>query len=97
MAWGRAALDAGLSPRALEREYFALLRECKAYPGRPWGEAVSCWSRFVSGWSSRALDEALRQLLAADAAAKETRVTSDQQLLTTLVLALCVADRRAAA
>jgi len=97
MAWGRAALDAGLSPRSLEREYFALLRECKAYPGRPWGEAVSCWSRFVSGWSSRALDEALRQLLATDAAAKETRVTSDQQLLTTLVLALCAADRRAAA
>ncbi|HSA55276.1 MAG TPA: DNA polymerase III subunit delta [Gemmatimonadaceae bacterium] len=97
MAWGRAALDGGLSPRALEREYFTLLRECKVYPGRPWGEAVTGWSRFVPGWSSRALDEALRRILAADAAAKETRVTSDQQVLTTLVLTLCAADRRAAA
>lgn len=97
MAWGRAALDSGLSPRAVGREYYTLMKECKVYPGRPWGEAVSCWTRFVSGWSAHALDRALRDLLAADTAAKETRVASDQQLLTTLVLTLCASGQRAAA
>ena len=97
MAWGRAALDRGLSPRALGREYFTLLKECKVYPGRPWGEAVSSWTRFVPTWSAQALEEALRLLLVADTAAKETRVASDQQLLTTLVLTLCASGHRAAA
>lgn len=97
LAWGRAALDRGVSPRSLGREYFALMKECKVYPGRPWGEAVSCWTRTVADWSAPALDEALWHLLAADTAAKETRVASDQQLLTTLVLALCVSGHRAAA
>lgn len=97
LAWGRAALDGGVSPRALGREYFTLMKECKVYPGRPWGEAVSSWTRFVSDWSAQALDEALHHLLVADTAAKETRVASDQQLLISLVLILCASGHRAAA
>jgi DNA polymerase-3 subunit delta len=97
LAWGRAALDRGVSPRALERDYWTLLKESKIFPGRPWKDAVMCWCRSVSGWSAPALRDALRALLAADTAAKETRVTSDQQLLTTVVLSLCAPANRAAA
>lgn len=97
IAWGQAARARGMAPGALEREYYALLRDSRVYPGRAWSEAVRCWSRAVPRWTPRALDAALRHLLLADAAAKETRVTSDQQLLTSLVLSLCAVDRRAAA
>ena len=47
-------------------------------------------------WTAAELDAALAALLAADAALKETRLSSDEQLLTTLVLALCAPARRAA-
>jgi hypothetical protein len=44
------------------------------------------------------VEAALAALLSADAALKETRLSSDEQLLTTLVLTLCAAgtSRRAA-
>lgn len=97
VAWGRAARDRGVGPGALEREYYALLRESKVYPGRPWGEAVASWSRASQQWNRRDLDDALRLLLAADVAAKETRVSTDEQFIGTLVLSLCAIGRRAAA
>lgn len=97
IAWGQAARRRHRSPGALEREYFNLLRESKVYPGRPWGEAVRAWTRAIPKWSAPALDQALRHLLTADANAKETRVTTDEQLVTAIVLTLCAVERRAAA
>ncbi len=46
--------------------------------------------RFVSGWSVADLDAALDALLEADAGLKNTKVSTEDQLLTGLVLALCV-------
>lgn len=97
LAWGQAAQARGMRPGALERDYFNLLRESKVYPGRPWGEAVRSWVRAVPLWTPAALDQALRHLLIADANAKETRVTTDEQLVTAIVLALCALEQRAAA
>ena len=98
MGYGVAARESGVPARALFNEYMALLKESGAFPGRPWGEAVTAWSRNTDRWSSPAIDVALAALLEADAALKETRLSSDEQILTTLVLALCGADssRRAA-
>lgn len=85
-----AAGRAGHTPASrLGGEYFALLKETGAYPGRPWGEAVSAWVRATDRWTLPALDRALDALLAADAALKDTRVSSDEQLLASLVLSLC--------
>lgn len=90
LAWGEAARTAGLSPGRLEGEYFNLLRRTGgAYTGRPWGEAVKAWAAVTDRWSAPALDAALDALLAADVALKETRVSSDLQILGTLVLTLC--------
>lgn len=97
VAWGRAARDRGVGAGSLEREYYALLRESKVYPGRPWGEAVASWSRASQQWSARELDDALHLLLAADVAAKESRLSSDEQFIETVVLALCAVGPRAAA
>ena len=89
IAWARATRDRGVPPAGVERGLYALLKEGKAFPGRPWKDAVGCWLRASQQWSSRELEGALDDLLAADTAAKEARVSSEEQLLSSLVLALC--------
>jgi DNA polymerase III subunit delta len=74
-------------------DYFELLKSGKAFPMRPWGEAARAWSAAERYWDDEAIDAALDALLAADIALKETRLSSDTQLLTNLVLALCGAER----
>jgi DNA polymerase-3 subunit delta len=98
LAWGKAMRAQGTPAARLEQEYFALLKEGGAYPGRPWGEATRAWARAVDRWTPAALDQALDLLLAADVALKETRLSSDEQLLASLVLSLCAAgaERQAA-
>jgi DNA polymerase-3 subunit delta len=98
MAYGAAARANGLPPRALFNEYMTLLKESGAFPGRPWGDAVAAWVRNTDRWTVSELDAALSALLSADAALKETRLSSDEQLLISLVLTLCGAGstRRAA-
>ena len=89
LAYGAAARARGTPARALYSEFMNLLKETGAFPGRPWGEAVSAWSRHSEHWSADALDAALESLLLADEAFKETKISSDEQLLESLVLALC--------
>ena len=98
LAYGEAARARGIQPRSLYNEFMALLKETGAFPGRPWGEAVNAWAKYSDRWSASALDSALAALLAVDEALKETKISSDEQLLTSLVLALCGAgsSRRAA-
>jgi DNA polymerase III subunit delta len=97
LAWARAARDRGFPAIGIERELFNLLKESSAYPGRAWGEAVSAWSRALGGWKAPELEAAIDALLAADYALKESRLSSDEQVIASLVLTLCGAPRRAAA
>jgi DNA polymerase-3 subunit delta len=96
LAWGEAMRrERGLSAGRLASEYFTFLKSGGgAFTGRPWGEAVKAWAGYVGRWDAASLDAALAQLLATDIALKETRVSSDEQLLTTLVLALCAGEQR---
>ena len=97
LGFAEATLASGSSPRGLFNELMALLKDTGAFPFRPWGEAVNTWAKNASRWTAAELDSGLHALLAADAALKETRLSSPEQLLTTLVLALCTqATRRAA-
>jgi len=98
LAWGRAQRDRGTSAGRLASEFFNLLKESSsAYTGRSWGEAVRSWAGAVDRWSADDLDRALDELLRADSTLKDSRVSSDEQLLTNLVLSLCGAPRRRAA
>ena len=97
IAWGRAARERGLPQHALEGEFFTLLRESRAYPGRAWGEAVKAWARAMPLWDDASLAHALDALLEADHAAKETRLSSEEQLLSNVILAICGVAREAAA
>lgn len=97
VAWGQARRADGATPGMLATEFFGLLKEqAGAYTGRSWGDAARAWAGAVDLWSAPALDRALALLLDADAALKETRLSSDEQLLTTLVLALCALPGRGA-
>ncbi|MEJ7809279.1 MAG: DNA polymerase III subunit delta [Gemmatimonadaceae bacterium] len=82
--------DRGVPASRLEGELFNLLRSAPGtFTGRPWGEATKSWSASVGSWSAASLEAALEALLAADIAFKETRLSSDEQLLSTLVLSIC--------
>jgi DNA polymerase-3 subunit delta len=97
ISWGRARLDEGLSRARLAQEYFDLLKETGAFTGRSWGSATAVWARAAERWTREALNRALDSLLEADVALKESRVSSEEQLLATVVLSLCAADERNAA
>lgn len=92
LAWGRAAREEGMSASQLEREFFNLLREGKAFPGRSWGEATKAWARSLPRWNAAALDYSLHALIAADVALKETTVATEEQIVSTCLLAMCASD-----
>jgi DNA polymerase-3 subunit delta len=92
IAWGRAKMDDGLPLGRLEGEFFNLLKSTGAFPMRPWGAAAKAWARAVPQWSAVACDRAIDALLAADVALKETRVSSEEQILASTVLAVCAVE-----
>jgi DNA polymerase-3 subunit delta len=100
IGWARHARDRGLPAQRLESEFYGLLKETNAFPMRPWGDAVKCWARNVAKWDAASIEQALTVLLAADRAAKDTRLSSDEQLVASVVCALCApspSTRRAVA
>lgn len=99
IGWLLAARDRGLAQHQFERELFGLLKENpSSVAGRPWGEAVKAWVHALRHWDAQAVDRAVTLLLAADVALKDTRISSEEQLLTSLLLAMTAGrSRRAAA
>lgn len=94
LAYGRARRDAGIPTNRLATEYFAFLKATGGYPGRPWGEAASAWTKVTDQWSAGACERALALLLEADMALKDTTVSNVEQTLTSLVLSLCALRTR---
>jgi DNA polymerase-3 subunit delta len=89
IGWGCAARARGLSASRLESEYFTLLKEGgSVYTGRPWGDAVKCWARAVPKWTAADVTRALPHLYAADATLKDTRISSEEQIIVSLLLAI---------
>jgi DNA polymerase-3 subunit delta len=95
IGWAQAARQRGTSASRLSGELYSLLKESgSVYTGRSWGEFVSTCARASDLWAPRVIDDALRALLEADAALKGPRISSDEQLLSNLVLTLCGATTR---
>ncbi len=95
IGWAQAARERGTSPAKLSGDLFSLLKESgSVYTGRSWGEFVSTCARASDVWTTQNVDDALNALLAADAALKGTRLSSDEQLLSTLVFSLCDGPQR---
>ena len=88
----------GTAPRQITSDLYAMLGEQRsAVVGRPWGEAVSAWTRHANVWNEPAVMCALALLYDADRAMKESGLSSDEQSMATLVLAICHQRRSRAA
>ncbi|MBC8086652.1 MAG: DNA polymerase III subunit delta [Phycisphaerae bacterium] len=94
LSYGRARREAGVSTNRLPAEFFSFLKETGGYPGRPWGEAASAWTKEVDGWSTASCERALDLLLSADIALKDTTVSDAEQTMMSLTLALCALRSR---
>jgi DNA polymerase-3 subunit delta len=95
LAWGRARLDEGLPQGRLQNEYWELLKQSgSVFTGRPWGNAVAAWASAAGSWEPESLQRALDALLTADLTLKESRVSSEEQVLTTLILAMCAGNEQ---
>lgn len=71
-------------------EFFNLLRSGGSnIAGRAWGEAVNAWTRALPKWTATDLDHALTVLLQADLALKSSRLSSEDQVLSSAMLAIC--------
>ena len=89
LAWGSAAKAGGMNTGTLSREYYNLLKEGGAFVGRPWGEAIQHWLKVLPQWDAQRCDRALDLLLMTDRALKDTKASTEEQVVETLVLALC--------
>lgn len=99
IGWAQAARERGANTGKINGDLFNVLKTSgSVYTGRSWGEFVATCARESERWSAGAVDDALEALFTADAALKETRLSSEEQVLGTLVLAMCgtSAGRRAA-
>ena len=95
IGWAQAARARGTPPSKLTGDLFALLKESgSVYTGRSWGEFVSSCARASDHWSADAVDDALEALLEAESALKETRLSSDEQLLANVLPRVCGAGLR---
>lgn len=95
IGWVRAARDNGAHPARLRGDLFAILKESgSVYTGRGWNEFIDTCLRESDRWTPRAIDDALEALLRAESSAKESRLSSDEQVIATLILSLCGAPTR---
>jgi DNA polymerase III subunit delta len=95
LGWGAAQRAKGVPLNRLAKDYFDLLKRTGAFPGRPWGEATAAWTKFAPRWSVSDAQAGLRAVLRADEQLKDTTVSNDAQILSTLVLTLCTGGERA--
>ena len=95
IGWAQAARARGTHPSKLTGDLFTLLKESgSVYTGRSWGEFVSSCVRASDQWTADAVDDALEALLDAESALKETRLSSDEQLLANVLPRVCGAGLR---
>jgi DNA polymerase III subunit delta len=91
------AIGKGRNARSAS-DYFSILKAGSSnYTMRAWGEATSAWARAHNMWSAADLDRALDVLLHTDIALKQSRVSSEDQILATAILQICAGSARAAA
>jgi DNA polymerase III subunit delta len=88
IGWGATMRARGTPLNALAKQYFDLIKQTGAYPGRSWGDAASAWTKAVPLWTVADADAGLAALLHADSLLKETTVSSDVQILETVVMQL---------
>ncbi|HEX3865361.1 MAG TPA: DNA polymerase III subunit delta [Gemmatimonadaceae bacterium] len=98
IGWAQASRDRGAHPSQLSGDIYTLLKTSgSVFTGRSWTEFVSTCVQASATWSPEAIDAGLERLLQTDMMLKGPRVSSDEQLLASLVLSLCGVTSRSRA
>jgi DNA polymerase III subunit delta len=93
IGWASSRHSEGVPTGRLQPELFDLLkRSGSVYTGRSWGSAVATWAKAAPAWTPQALNRATDALLQADAALKETRLSSDEQVVSNLIFEMCAGE-----
>jgi DNA polymerase-3 subunit delta len=95
MAHVRALMDEGVPAGRLQSLMWEFLPAGRGMMVRPWKEAVPAFVRAAAPWTSAELAAACETLLRTDMSLKDTKSSSDEQILSTAILELC-ARRKAA-
>lgn len=91
-SYARALLDSSTPTSRIPSALFAFLKKGRSFTARPWGEAVSAWTKAAKNWSAADLERAREVLLLADVRLKESRISSDEDVLTLVIMELCARD-----
>jgi DNA polymerase III subunit delta len=92
----RAHYDRGLRGKALDDAVFGIIKRCRVYGLSSWGEEKSRWLRWAEKWPADRVAAALRSVLEADRALKDTTISDERGILTDAVLRLATSRKAAA-
>jgi DNA polymerase III delta subunit len=92
----RSSLDRGLQGRALDEAVFRAIQRARVFGLLSWSEEKSRWIRWAPRWSAERVTGALRAVLAADTALKDTTISDERGILTDLVLRMTMSAKAAA-
>lgn len=94
IGWAHSRNREGTPPGRLQSEMFDLLkRSGSVYTSRSWGSAITTWIKAFPLWTTSQLHHALGALLEADMILKETRLSSDEQVVANLIFDMCAQER----
>jgi DNA polymerase III subunit delta len=92
----RSYYDRRLRGRPLDDAVFNTIRRVRVFGLLGWGEEKSRWLRWAPAWPAERVVAALRAILAADRALKDTTVSDERGILTDVVLQMVTSARAAA-
>ena len=92
----RSYYDRRLRGRALDEAVFKTIRRTRVFGLLGWGEEKGRWLRWAPAWPGARVVAALRSILAADRALKDTTISDERGILTDMVLRMATSNRAAA-
>ncbi|HEY7502637.1 MAG TPA: DNA polymerase III subunit delta [Gemmatimonadales bacterium] len=92
----RSYMDKGQRGRALDDAVFRAIQRCRVFGLLSWSEEKTRWIRWGPRWPATRVTGALRAVLAADTALKNTTISDERGILTDLVLRMVTSAKAAA-
>jgi DNA polymerase-3 subunit delta len=92
----RSYMDRGQHGRALDDAVFRAIQRCRVFGLLSWSEEKTRWIRWGPRWPATRVTGALRAVLAADTALKNTTISDERGILTDLVLRMVTSAKAAA-
>jgi DNA polymerase-3 subunit delta len=92
----RSHYDRRLRGKALDDAVFGVIQRNRVYGLLNWREEKGRWLRWAPDWPAARVADALRSILMADRALKDTTISDERAILTDMVLRMATSRRAAA-